>query len=769
MRVADPPRRPAWLIPTCAFLAYVVIAALYTRPLLERSFTDIASDKYDPVLNASILWWNATTLPFSAQWWTPPHYYPVEGIAAFTENLVGLVPVSAPLYWLTGDPVFAYNLTLFLTWPLSGLAVFLLVLRLTRQRDAAFIAGLTYAFAPYRVAQLAHLQVLACYWLPVALLSLHAYLDDGRRRWLILFGTAWVLQSLSNGYYMLFGGVLIALWLAYFCFARGAWRFLPPIVAAWMVASLPLLPVLLEYRQVHGAFGLERGYDVAVLYSARAKAWGSVSNLVWFWGSKLDLTGGEATLFPGITAAILILGALGWSAFRPTGALQDARRRIAGTAAGVIAAVALALVLATLVAGPWRITMAGITIRMSSIDRALWIALISAAAWLWLSANGRHVVASRSPFVFYTAATVAMMLFSMGPEVRVGSTVVVETAPYYWLMSLPGFSGLRVPARFWMLGALCLATAAGLGYARLAPAHVLPRALLFVAIAGGVLLDGWIREMPMVPRPELWTQIERRDRQRALLELPLGPEWDAAATFRAVRHRRRVVNGVSGYDPPHYAPLQRGLADSDPSILTALASLGPIEVVVNGAADDGALHRYVASFPGVQQVQEDGERTLFRLPSVPAHGEAGEMLPIKAVSDSTGLYDLGATIDGDVRSGWADNLSRPVGSILLDLGASKEIETVTVTVGSGWEAFPRRLAVDVSENGLAWAEVWQGNTIGAIVLAAMREPRLVPIAFPLARRTARFVRLRAIDRSASWAMTEIRLHAPVGNRPVTND
>ena len=59
-----------------------------------------------------------------------------------------------------------------------------------------------------------------------------------------------------------------------------------------------------------------------------------------------------------------------------------------------------------------------------------------------------------------------------------------------------------------------------------------------------------------------------------MIELPLGPEWDAAATYRSIWSRRPVANGVSGYDPPHYAPLMDALEARDPAILVAMGSLG---------------------------------------------------------------------------------------------------------------------------------------------------------------------------------------------------
>ena len=37
------------------------------------------------------------------------------------------------------------------------------------------------------------------------------------------------------------------------------------------------------------------------------------------------------------------------------------------------------------------------------------------------------------------------------------------------------------------------------------------------------------------------------------------------------------MNGVSGYDPPHYQPLQVGLRAADPEMLAAIASAGLYE------------------------------------------------------------------------------------------------------------------------------------------------------------------------------------------------
>ena len=87
--------------------------------------------------------------------------------------------------------------------------------------------------------------------MPLALLGMHAYLSTGARRWLVVFGAAWLLQALSNGYFLLFFPVLVVVWLAWFVDWGGRRPRGWPSSRRGLRRSLPLVPVLLKYREVH--------------------------------------------------------------------------------------------------------------------------------------------------------------------------------------------------------------------------------------------------------------------------------------------------------------------------------------------------------------------------------------------------------------------------------------------------------------------------------------------------------------------------------------
>src|SRR4051812_18947434 len=154
-------------------LAYVtallaVLTCAYTWPLALHPASMVAHDRGDPLLVTWILWWSTHTVPLTTAWWNAPAFYPSAGVFAFSENLLGLAPIAWPIIALTGAPLLAYNVAFLLSFVLSGLAACFLGHVLTRRHDAALLAALAFAFAPYRLSHTQHLQLLSSYWMPVA-------------------------------------------------------------------------------------------------------------------------------------------------------------------------------------------------------------------------------------------------------------------------------------------------------------------------------------------------------------------------------------------------------------------------------------------------------------------------------------------------------------------------------------------------------------------------------------------------------------------------
>src|SRR4029078_3421320 len=199
-----------------AAICYVLITALLFHNLLPVITTHLFGDLGDPLLNTSILAWNATHLPLTSDWWNFPAFAPLPGVTAFTEHLLGAYPLASPIIWITGNPVLAYNVLQLVTLPLNGLAAFALVRELTGSSLGALVGGLAFAFAPFTGEHASHIQVLIAVGMPLALYGLHRYLKYGAARDLAWFGVGWLSVTLSNAYMLVFFPILIALWAMWF-------------------------------------------------------------------------------------------------------------------------------------------------------------------------------------------------------------------------------------------------------------------------------------------------------------------------------------------------------------------------------------------------------------------------------------------------------------------------------------------------------------------------------------------------------------------------
>ncbi len=764
------PPRPSL---TVSFI-YGAVTVLFGYPLLRRLGTAVPNDLGDPLLNTWILWWNSRAIPLTADWWNAPAFFPARDALAFSEHLVGLSPLTTPVIWLGGSPLLAYNITFLLTFALSAMGAYLLALTIAKRHDVAFVAGLAYGFAPYRMAQLAHVQVLASFWMPLALAALHRYVDDRRPRWLVLFAAATALQGLTNGYYLFFFPVLIGLWVMWFSPPGRRLATAGAAGGSLAAASVVYLPFLLHYRAAHEWFRLERFSAEVGRFSAGLDDLLHASADLVVWGRWLGTSGREDHLFPGLTCLLLLVAAAVWAredpgADRATRGLLPRRVRLGlAVAASLLSLVALS----RLLLGPWRLELLGAVVSTGKLSKPLTLTVYSWVGWALTGPSVRRVVRSRSPLVFYSVATVAMWIFSFGPAPTIGDVEILYWAPYRWLTLLPGFDGLRVPARFAMLAVLCLSTAAALALGRLR-SRVSPRAgVLLVAVASaGILAEGW-REIPLQDPPP-GSVLSDRDESGAVMELPLGrPLHDVQAMYRGIQHHHPVVNGYSGHEPAHSIVLRLALPREEPEVLQELATRGVRSVVVFKDQDRSRRwRRYVRSLREVKRVRGAGNQVLFSLPDLAPAAKAceGPPLPVTGVTASVSPEGVARALDGDPDTRWhTGRPQQPGDEIVVELGAVEAVAGVELALGPHYGDFPRRLVVEASLDERSWKVLWDGPTGALALAAAIETPRSMPlrVCFPPAR--ARHVRLRQLGRAPrfGWTVAELVVlgEHPTGSR-----
>src|SRR3989442_7480035 len=139
-------------------------------------------------------------------------------------------------------------------------------------------------------------------------------------------------------------------------------------------------------------------------------------------------------------------------------------------------------------------------------------------------------------------------------------------------------------ARFAMLAVLALSVSGALAFSRLRIEGT-RRLAIAIALMAGIAADGWIHNLAFPVVPGFWPA-QRAAGFTAVVELPLGDLYDdIAAMYRAMNHRRPVVNGSSGFEPTHYFTLKTALQEHDPTALDAVTPAGPVLIVVDKGTD----------------------------------------------------------------------------------------------------------------------------------------------------------------------------------------
>ena len=92
--------------------AFSAVAVATTWPLVLRlgDALPVSRRRRAAAQYALLLAWDADRLLHGLQgWWNLPIFYPYTHALAFSENLLGIALFTAPIQWLTGNPVVAYN------------------------------------------------------------------------------------------------------------------------------------------------------------------------------------------------------------------------------------------------------------------------------------------------------------------------------------------------------------------------------------------------------------------------------------------------------------------------------------------------------------------------------------------------------------------------------------------------------------------------------------------------------------------------------------
>ena len=694
-----------------ALAVFIALAIAVTYPVVRSATHALPGGLGDPLLGSVLLAWDADRMRHAFQGlWDAPYLYPHHLTLAYTEHLLGIALFTAPIEWLTGNPILAYNVAYIGSYALAGFGMFLLARDLWGRSDAAILAGLAFAVTPYRVAQTTHLQVLINGWMPVGLWALHRYFASGSRRWLALFAAAYAILGLSNGYYLYFFLVPVVVLVSTELIwpRRPRTRLLVDLSAAALAVAVVIAPVAWVYFSLQRTRGFVRSFDELPALSAGLVDYFRVGYGAWTWGGLLHLGGPERELFQGFV--VLAFGVVGACTMRRTDQAP--------------------------VLGSWRRAVGG-----------------------------------------YVLITLLAVWFSMGPG---------TARPYALLFHiLPGFSGLRVPARFAAVVIVGLAVLAGAGFTFVFDR--LPRSLaagIAVALAAVMVLEGQhsgggLSEVG-APADKTWDRAAydwlRASPPGAAIELNITRMNDfhpftTMYQLNALRHGHPIVNGYAGWpsqlqeflgdgaspihEPGHIADTLEGLrAIGVQYVLLHESTLASRDEASRIAAEVRAARNQLA------QVERFGDVWSWRLipnvtrgPGVSFDDELHRIDPRRIrLRASTEEGRLPLVVDGDIETRWMTGQSQ-TGNEWVEFNFDHPANIARLrleTAPRGLLDYPRTLTIEsVGATGTI-DTLFSGTVVAEMIEAIAKDEQRAPIEFVFHDNRSVALRLRQTGTSQSW-------------------
>jgi hypothetical protein len=216
----------------------------------------VPGDLIDSLLVVFIVGWQNHALftdPFDM--YQAPLFYPFDKSLLLSEQLLGGSVLGLPAWLATDNAVLASNVMLLATFPIAAFGMYLLVRDVTGSRLAGFVAGLAFAYTPYRLSMLWAPHVLLVIWIPYALLHLRRFVLHQKMTNALLFALFVAVQVASSGH----GALIIASVLPIVTIVVLAFR--PSLLkqartwigagVAAIVIALAALPFVLPYQQLY--------------------------------------------------------------------------------------------------------------------------------------------------------------------------------------------------------------------------------------------------------------------------------------------------------------------------------------------------------------------------------------------------------------------------------------------------------------------------------------------------------------------------------------
>jgi hypothetical protein len=560
------------------FFLFVVLSVVMLWPL-PKFMPDRLISPVDPLLNSWIMAWDIHQL-----FRDPLHlfdaniFFPLTKTLAFSEHLIVLSFIAMPFIVVFENPILGYNFVQLLSFILGGFVVYLFVYHLTKNKLAGLIAGIIFAFHPYRFRQVGHIQNLAIFWTPLSLLYLYKFFKKPKTKYMLLFTMFFILQALSCGYLGVFLALVVILAVLYYLMftpGKNVYPTLKKLVISGLISAVVIGPFLVPYFQVKKEHNFERPIWGNIRFSANILGYATVSRFnenVFYHPLSLrhrvlinrtdrgKLRPIGRGLFPGIVTLLLVLAAFLPHRFFSRSSQEKKPERKTVLMMGERIINGLILFLFLVAGGIIIFRLTHLTLLIYLIIGLFVVKLILKKYTLddFESEKNQYLIHRN----FYVFLAVISCFFSLGPKIHL-ITHDFGSGPYLLLYKyITFFKGIRVPERFGLLVMLALSFLAGYGMVRLLQLFKKRGKIILTSVLAAFLIYEFIcvplpsTKIPRKPG-ELYRWLAADKQQYGILEYPYDTQQaNKYYMYWSTFHWKRLANGSTGFNSPLFQKLK---------------------------------------------------------------------------------------------------------------------------------------------------------------------------------------------------------------------
>lgn len=584
MRDAETAKKPfyrsAWFILALVIIFFIIYSGYLLAPRTTGMKGRIHAGPDPKNIVWSMMWVHRSVLNDPLHFFRANIYYPHQDGFAYSDTILVPSLLTLPFRLFTTEPTVLFNLCYWITFAMSGVFMFLLVRQLTRNDFISLFCGIFYAFSPYRLDNVTHLQYTSHQWLPLMILFIILFFRHRKFVFALGIGLTTFATALSCGAYFIMALFPFGMLTVLFLIARTPdWKQLGILMAGGAVGLLLMFPFYYTSYQIISKNRVELSNENRVVFSPDVYDFFKQPKYMTsapysLLPEKIKTT--YFSLFPGFVAGISILIAFFYYFRRKDPESFDKPGK--GSISRILRYTglsSLSLVLLNLISigiftvNPTREPVHG----FNHLTLLLGLLLLSMAAdSLVATLAFKREEISLNGFLFRTFSFLAVTsaVLALGPYVFINNQASGANVFQYFMTVIPGIKVVRqvmhyntffmlfmVPVVGMVLGRLLSTSAKSLRYGF----YGLVSVLILLEYQTDMSRD--FAEVPVASVPT-YDYLRAEGPRSPILELPM---WDyphhpeADRHFWSMFHWNPMVNGWFSYFPLDYYQTLDNVAD----------------------------------------------------------------------------------------------------------------------------------------------------------------------------------------------------------------